>query len=156
MSVSATTTTLIGLAEVLICGAAVALLRRGIFRAGVVLLSLALFIFGGPSGKAVPAGPVTCAASTSFLPPGLKFCSNPPTSGMPWIFSTGICHRIRRGRDQRREIGLGVLHRLENAGGRHVDLREIGGDGIVVIEIGLVQREPGDVIHGDDGCRCRH
>src|SRR5690348_13853360 len=84
MSVSATATTSIGLAAVLICagGGASSFLSA----AATLLWSLP---FGGPSGKAVAAGPVIWAAMTSFLPPGLNAARSAAGSGV-WNLSAGI------------------------------------------------------------------
>jgi hypothetical protein len=83
MSVSATATTSIGLTAVFACtdGAS-----SFLSVAAVLLLSAD---FGGPSGNAVVAGPVICAAITSFLPLGLKPASRAAGSGV-WNLSAGI------------------------------------------------------------------
>src|SRR5487761_513974 len=83
MSVSATATTSTGFTAVFICAGAASPFVS--VAAGLVLWS----DFGGPSGNAVVAGPMTCAAITSLLPLGLKPASSAAGSGV-WNLSAAI------------------------------------------------------------------
>ena len=102
--------------------------------------------FGGPSGKAVSAGPVTCAASMYRLSSGLKLASRLATSGSPCNLSTGILVESGEVVISGSSISLGPAERLDNPGRRHRQMGKVGGDHVAAVEVVGMEIEPGDIV----------